>query len=1091
MAKREIREFAARQRRVAFANGTVVWVPEVPGSVKQWLPQVAGSDVLRMPAERDAIEDFFDAALAEHGIREEEILQLDLEELPREDAVVIEPDARALAGVNGQRVLLYRDESGGFSWHFAEPPAQDDSYRAGTSERFIVPLRTAEARASLASRILQRGILTSLGRKLFKILVLPFAPALLERPLWHFVRQWEEKKKSEMLRVLTPDNYRSPNAEPFTDFDGLANGRGLLVVHGIFSSPQGMLSRLSPAQMEELQQRYSGRVMAFDHFTVSKSPEENARDFLSLLRDQGGGRTFEFDVLTHSRGGIVARALREREPDLGGPASFRRIFFVAPPNHGSALANADRIVDMIDVFTNLITDFPDGPIAYSLEILLALAKGVAFAAIHDLGGIRDMAPGANNYIERVLNRREVARLDTYACATANYEPDPAHDSAFFTAADGVIDRVFGRNVANDLVVPTLGAFEKIGAQRRDIARHEFPSNVSHTEFFAHPHTVRFALEHFEFEDEIHVLPNANLNTGYESLRPEPEINVALSRDLEISKPLQMRSRRRRASKRSAPMSLPTAPTNVPAPAPAAATAMEAVEPVTIERKPDIKFEKVVIAGDTKPLVLSLKLPDAAGATDNLEIELAAEQTAVGVRARLIAPGFDVKPPDVRTMSVGRTWSERDETCTFELTAQQVEQVTPRTIYAELSIGTVPIGGASHVTVVLPNQSAQFMSQQPAPSPAQFSMGALQREKCDMKITVSAINSTPDEAQPPFPIAVTSSIEGMSYDDDPLGSFTPKGGDVLKYLQTTFASLLNARPEAEADLVAWNRKLIESLHDFGTELWSWLPAAFRDRYFAHVDANRKPRSIFINSVDMFFPWELIVPWRDKPDGTREELAPLGQAHIIGRWKPGLAARPEPQRYSVHRVALLHPRYGAGYALSGAQEEAVELAALLGARAVSIEPGDEASVKTQLLGVNDVQLLHFCGHAKFDDANPDQSYLLLADETPLTALQLASSKLTSGKPFIVLNACSVGAPGIVASRAGGFAAKCLNRGCSAVLAAYWPVSDRSAKAFSLALYKKLKAARSFGEALQELRTENPDNPTCQAYTFFGDPLTRLLF
>jgi hypothetical protein len=62
---------------------------------------------------------------------------------------------------------------------------------------------------------------------------------------------------------------------------------------------------------------------------------------------------------------------------------------------------------------------------------------------------------------------------------------------------------------------------------------------------------------------------------------------------------------------------------------------------------------------------------------------------------------------------------------------------------------------------------------------------------------------------------------------------------------------------------------------------------------------------------------------------------------------------------------------------------------------------------------------------------------------------------------------------------------------VIAPYWPVYDPWAGDCSLALYTKLRLGRSVGEALQEIRREQPDNFTAQAYSYFGDPWARLLF
>src|SRR6185295_18578580 len=119
------------------------------------------------------------------------------------------------------------------------------------------------------------------------------------------------------------------------------------------------------------------------------------------------GHKFEFDILCHSRGGIVARTLAERGEALvpGLACDFRKVYFVATPNNGSVLGDPTHIVDMVDVFTNLLTAFPDGPVMYSIEVILAIVKLIAFSAERRLPGLAAM--GTDDYITRVLNRAAV------------------------------------------------------------------------------------------------------------------------------------------------------------------------------------------------------------------------------------------------------------------------------------------------------------------------------------------------------------------------------------------------------------------------------------------------------------------------------------------------------------------------------------------------------------------------------------------------------------------------------------------------------------------------------------------------------------
>ena len=85
------------------------------------------------------------------------------------------------------------------------------------------------------------------------------------------------------------------------------------------------------------------------------------------------------------------------------------------------------MVDMLDVFTNLLTSFPDGPVMYSIEILLAIVKLLACSSERGLPGLRAM--GTKDYVQQVLNRGAQPSPAQYAAAAANYSPDPASDTS--------------------------------------------------------------------------------------------------------------------------------------------------------------------------------------------------------------------------------------------------------------------------------------------------------------------------------------------------------------------------------------------------------------------------------------------------------------------------------------------------------------------------------------------------------------------------------------------------------------------------------------------------------------------------------------
>src|SRR6202008_2940188 len=96
---------------------------------------------------------------------------------------------------------------------------------------------------------------------------------------------------------------------------------------------------------------YEDRIFAFDHFTVSRTPDENARALLDAL-PKGPA---VFDVITHSRGGLVLRPLVEMAKSLG-PNAIRfqlgRAVLVASPNDGTPLASPNRFEDFLNWLSN-------------------------------------------------------------------------------------------------------------------------------------------------------------------------------------------------------------------------------------------------------------------------------------------------------------------------------------------------------------------------------------------------------------------------------------------------------------------------------------------------------------------------------------------------------------------------------------------------------------------------------------------------------------------------------------------------------------------------------------------------------------------
>ncbi|MDP1899418.1 MAG: CHAT domain-containing protein [Rubrivivax sp.] len=1122
----EQKALGAATATIRFGNGTTLQGLGGEGVVRQRLTEPGRLRSAALPSGLDTGADF-NRALAALGIREQETIDLEATALRAAagDELTLAPAVPR--GDTAPRVVLYQDESGGISWHFAEPAAaQPQRWLRGPANgpRFVIPMRNAASRRTLSvgmPRRQLRGVFTKVGRKIFKVLVLPVLSALLEDPVRWLGEQVERRWRDYRLWQPTPDNYRHPPPEAaFDDLKALRGGPVLLLVHGIFSSVQGMLAGLPRSAMERWCERYEGRVLAFDHPTVSASPEDNARELLQRLAQALPGEPLTVDILCHSRGGIVSRTLAERADALlpGHTLHVRSVYFAATPNAGSPLGDADHMVDMIDLFTNCLTSFPDGPVAYSMEVILGLVTLVAHAGVTALPGIAALGM-KGSYITDTLNRATAPSRALYGAAAANFEPQPGRENGWLIdkLADPVMDRVFvvdGRHLANDLVVPQQGVFAANGHPSFPIADplvFGAEDGVWHTAFFAQPRAIAHIEAHFEraVPRAAAAPPRARMAPPPPASAPEPKLLDALRGGSLRSGTLRGGSLRRGAPSAAQPMpaSVPQVPTNGPearraAPVPAAARrpatkaapAKHAAAPgraaEAVQRDPALQFHERMETGQSDDLLVLLN-PPAAGAAPagrmTLVFEFGADE--IELVAEVSAPGFTVAGARHATLRILRERDPQAEQARFHLTALDPgAQPVERAIVVSFFRGNECVGSATHHTVVVP-RGWQGATQNQPDQRSPVRLAAQRRDAADLVVYVRRPQADVDV----FTLSLRSQLPGQEYESRDFGSFDLGGKEISTYLAETLDPSFQQFPAGQASrrfdalLATWNARFLDELADLGRQLWMHLPQAFRDEYLRLAGLAEPPRSICIYSDELEFPWEIVRP-SGSVNGHYAQLPPLGVSHVLGRWRPSVDARPQPQAMRVTGMAVVIPDAQAA-GLPWAAQESRELQALIPC-AQAVTPADRAQLK-RLLARTDVQLVHFSGHGVLGP-NADLAALELEGTDQIKAMAFASSMLGSvAQPVLYLNACSVGRGSRVMGRSGGFAGNCIASGWSGVVAPYWPVYDPSAAHFGVAFYRKLKAGLAIGEALCELRDEMRDDPTAQSYAYYGDPFARVLF
>jgi pimeloyl-ACP methyl ester carboxylesterase len=477
------------ERPVQIAPGYRLSAPGLRGDVRAHPPRPAGT--LRDTTEVAAPA--LDDALRRSNLTEVQRIELDVRPAPRPpgaasvrraaagDQLVLEvPDL----GPEVEHVVLAVDSDGISTWSFALPAVTErPASRSAAATRRIVIRGPLVAETQPPGEPTARGLLGIAVRRVLKVLVYPVTDAILGPVGERFARNWEYRHRPSQLRLVRPESLAAP-ADGGIDWATVDDGRILLFLHGTFSTTRAGFGALPFEVVAGLCETYGSRVLAFDHHTLSVDPVENARRFAELVP---AGRTVELDIVCHSRGGLVARALATDDPDH---VRVRRVVFAGVPNLGTALADADHMTDMLDRLTTILNLFPpasDAAVTDIAEAILTAVKIIGHAVLNGLPGLASMSP-SGTFLERLP-----ALPAEVAChgVAADFEPGGGLRHLVRAGADAVLDRVFGK-APNDLVVPTDGVFGDPSAPLvppdRSL-RISANAGIVHTKYFAYPQTV--------------------------------------------------------------------------------------------------------------------------------------------------------------------------------------------------------------------------------------------------------------------------------------------------------------------------------------------------------------------------------------------------------------------------------------------------------------------------------------------------------------------------------------------------------------------------------------------------------------------------
>ncbi len=400
--------------------------------------------------------------------------------------------------VGNHAVLLVQDSTGALSLHRPDGPTaasaaffKTPSGGEGASGHSSPPASTDLSFTVSGNRFrddhIQGGQLARLARGLHHFNFHPEVVgakkifSVLEYPIQHladwgtvkWIDHWDQNKHPTVTRWF-PARGGQTRGEPLspTNWATLDQpNRALLFIHGIFSSCNGAFGAIGRNSDKddqntwaELRKLYDGRIIGYDHPTVSVGPEQNALKFLEQIP---AGVTLDVDIVCHSRGGLVARALAGQialPAEAASKIKVGKIVFAATPNGGSAIANTalwDKLVSRISSLLTLPAKFLPAPadeITSILAGLLEVLKALAIDSALKLPGLEDMAPDSD--LLKQLSSYTGSPPEYFAAAS-DFEPGPLLANLFHKLDDEarVVDEAIFPGVKNDIAVPTNGVWD--------------------------------------------------------------------------------------------------------------------------------------------------------------------------------------------------------------------------------------------------------------------------------------------------------------------------------------------------------------------------------------------------------------------------------------------------------------------------------------------------------------------------------------------------------------------------------------------------------------------------------------------------------
>ncbi len=1053
-------------------------------------------------------------------------------------------DVECDLGPGEAAVLSVRHPSGALTFH--RPVQATSRSRGGPARvRFVVPMPSA-ARPTATRGVVSRAAKAFLIKVAGKVGD-TLASLVLSKLVAHVESAaWKKRGLSEGWLAVTKGTLETGKLRPGRPSSG---ERSLLLIHGTFSNAASAYAGLARSNFfERVKPIYGDRIFAFDHFSLSRTPEENVRMLLEGLPEG----PFTFDVITHSRGGLVLRNLAERATafkSLAKRFKLGRAVLVASPNEGTPLATPGRWEDTVGWMANLLELFPvDNPFTTGAEFV---ANGIVWIARHasgDIPGLHSM-DGDGELIADLQQPPGPSEDVTYSALVANYNPS---EKVLLRMIDAGLDGFFGS--ANDLVVPSEGGWrvdregstfipgERIGCFGPG---GNLPGDaVTHIGFFSEPAAVEFLVT--ALAGDAHTLP------VLDPAKSLPDRRLLRAGGAGVAAPTSAVGRRAPVARRSqtgggghgargararATEQIPTLRVTV------------VNGDLTFERLPLLigHYHATELTGTERVMnaVIGRALEEALALGD-YPIETGTNRVFVNRHVVEGKPWLPPRPRAVIVVGLGQEGSLRGADLTHTVTqgviawARHVDaEAKPGNGAAvELAMAATLIGsGGSGITT---GQAAQLIAQgvyeanerlfamdRTWPRVGHLRFLELYLDRASEALRALKMHALAagrytiaefvERGTGPLPRPLEAGYRGAAYDFITAETHTNDQGEV----QIAYA-LDTKRARTEIRAVTPQGRLVRDLVSTASSEANEDPQIGATLFKLLVPIDLE--SFLKTSTDMQIeldegtagiPWELLDDAANRPKGVEpwairtKLLRKLRTRTFRGAVNDATSAS--------DALVIGEPQCPDDYGrLLGARDEALEVVAkfsklskagVSGIKPVISDdpatPGADARTVVNALFERDWRIVHIAGHGALPEGS-NTGGVVLSNGTFIGPAEIAAMRVVPELVFI--NCCHLGAspsasvladgrsnPSVYdrARFASSVARALIDVGVRCVIAAGWAVDDAAAKEFAGVFYERLLAGARFIEAVADARRAafQYASNTWAAYQCYGDPEWRL--